>query len=91
MPRNPTARFGGKGDVAALPVFPSAFDKLKAIVGYASAEMDEQLQKHRGRPNPDSEEGTGTEAEWSCNCSSDKAQYGLVEKVGYLGVVRNEK
>lgn len=62
-------------------MFPSAFDKLKAIVGYAGAEMDVQLQKHRGRLDPDGEEGTGTEAEWSCDCNSDKAQYGLVEKV----------
>ena len=48
MPWNPTARFGGKGDVAALPVFPSAFERLKAIVGYTGAEMDVQLQEHRG-------------------------------------------
>jgi hypothetical protein len=54
---NPTARFGGKGDVVASPVFPSAFEKLKAIVGYTGAEMDVQLQKHGGRPDPDSEEG----------------------------------
>ena len=40
MPWNPTARLGGSGDVAALPVFPSAFEKLKAIVGYIGAEMD---------------------------------------------------
>ena len=35
------------------------------------------------RPDSDSEEGTGTEAEWSYDCNSDKAQCGLVEKVLY--------
>ena len=83
MPWNPTARLCGSGDVAALPVFPSAFAQLKAIVGYTGAEMDVQLQEHEMevRPDPDSEEGTGTETEWSHDCSSDKAQCGLVEKV----------
>jgi hypothetical protein len=35
------------------------------------------------RPDPDSEEGTSTEAERSYDCNSDKAQCGLVEKVLY--------